>query len=69
MADATADFSGLTNPKRVIEKRMAEAESESPDPKKGVDKGDLPGPHIDFFKPRDRSKDAAGLAKALKNRK
>ena len=67
MTNASADFSGLTNPRRVIEKRLAEAEATNP--KKGVDRGDLPGPNVDFFKPRDRSKDAAGLAKALKNRK
>lgn len=56
----------VMNPKKTVERRMEEATA---DPKKGTDAGDLPGANKDFFKPRDHSKDAAGLAKALKNRK
>ena len=56
----------VTNPKKTIERRMEEATA---DPKKGTDAGDLPGSNQNFFKARDRSKDAAGLAKALKSRK
>lgn len=42
---ADADFTGVTNPKRVLDRRMKEAEGDSaPDPKKGIDKGDLPTP-------------------------
>ena len=62
-----ADFSGVLNPKRTIERRMKEAE-EGPS-KGGTDAGDIPGPNVDFFKPRDKSGDAAGLAAALKKRK
>lgn len=43
---ADADTSGITNPKRVIEKREAAAS----DSKAGRDMGDLPGPAADFFK-------------------
>lgn len=57
----------VVNPKRTIERRLEEAGEA--DPKKGVDKGDLPGPGFNFFKPRDHSKDAEGLAEALKKRK
>lgn len=64
------DTTEITNPRKTAARRMEEAEAnEPPDRSKGVDKGDLPGPAVDFFKPRDRSKDAAGLEKALKNRK
>lgn len=56
------------NPARNLKRREEEAES-PPDPKKGIDKGDMDGPAKDFFKPRDKSKDAEGLARALKNRK
>jgi hypothetical protein len=60
------DVSEITNPKRTLVRREEEAAS---DPKKGTDKGDLPGPAVDFFKQRDHSKDAEGLAAALKKRK
>lgn len=70
MADSRQhDFSGVTNPKRVIERRLSEAESPTlSSGVNGVDKGDIQGPNMDFFKPRDRSKDAEGLARALRNR-
>lgn len=62
----------ITNPKRTLARREDEAMEGPPmrdRSKDGVDKGDLPGPAMDFFKPRDRSGDKAGLEKALKNRK
>jgi len=40
---ADADYSGITNPKRVIAKREASA---------GVDKGDLPGPGAGMLEPQ-----------------
>lgn len=66
--DFVTGAKALRNPKRVLSDREDAAMGES-DPKKGTDKGDIPGPNVDFFKSRDRSKDAAGLAKALKDRK
>jgi len=62
------------NPKRAIERRLKEAGAPSlydkpePDPRAGVDRGDLPGPNSSFFKPRDHSKDKEGLERALKKR-
>lgn len=69
MADSTT-VDAVVNPKRVLERQMKEADPpDTADPKKGSDKGDLPGPNSNFFKPRDHSGDKAGLEKALKNRK
>lgn len=63
-----ADTSGLTNPKRVIDRREAEAEGGQG----GTDKGDLPGPAVDFFKSSKphvwTPEDAKKLADALKKR-
>ena len=58
------EVSEIVNPKRTLARREEEAEN----PKKGVDKGDLPGPAVDFFKQRDHSKDKEGLEAALKKR-
>lgn len=52
------------NPKRVIEERLEKAEGRVLTPKASAPSAS----GIDFFKPRDRSKDAAGLAKALQRR-
>jgi hypothetical protein len=52
------------NPKRVIEGRMDIAEGRVQRPSAPAS---APA-SVDFFRPRDRSKDAAGLAKALKRR-
>ena len=60
------DPSEVTNPRKTIARREQES---SEDPKKGTDAGDMPGVNKDFFKPRDRTGDKAGLEKALKNRK
>jgi hypothetical protein len=68
MADRKeADFEGVLNPKRTLSRRMSEAGEE--DPKKGVDKGDIPGPNFDFFKGGGKKKDDKGLEEILKKRK
>jgi hypothetical protein len=47
-----ADFGGVLNPKRTLQ-RQEDAAMSAPDPKMGKDAGDLPGPAMDFFKPRE----------------
>lgn len=46
MADKEADFTGVMNPKRTLDRREAEASEK----KNGRDAGDLEGPNKDFFK-------------------
>lgn len=67
---ADTDFSGVTNPKRVIDKRIADAEGD--DGKKGRNMGDLPDtPAMTQaqFSGYTKKDNKAGLEKALKNRK
>jgi len=51
-----ADFSGVTNPRRVLAKREEAADLNNPSDQErvqmvaGRDAGDLPGPAADFFK-------------------
>lgn len=65
MPKKDADFEGVMNPKRVVERREAEAEN----PAKGKDAGDLPGPNFNFFKGKQMPKKEAELAELLKKRK
>ena len=60
-----ADFGGVTNPMRVLRRREDEASS-IPDKSKGVDAGDLPGPAVDFFKPRSAEQRKGPPADMLK---
>lgn len=69
MADKKqADFEGVLNPKRVVDRREAAA-SEPEDRAKGKDAGDLPGPGFNFFKGKQMPKREAELAELLKKRK
>lgn len=66
MADKPMDFSGLTNPKRVIEKRLEKAES----PIETV--APTPTPATRFtkpFTPEERAKQAQALQQFLSTRK
>lgn len=62
MADTTdikKAAQGIINPKGRLRRQMDEAgvgdeDAAMPDPKKGVNRGDLPGPGTDFFKPREK---------------
>lgn len=66
MADKEqANFKGVLNPRRVLAQREEQAMGDKPDVSKGVDAGNLPGPAMDFFKPRggDRKGPPADMLK------
>jgi hypothetical protein len=69
MADKDADFSGVTNPKRVVEKRLEKAESDSgfDDKSKGSDAGELGKPWDDTFDGKTMSQSRFFKGKAIMN--
>lgn len=59
MEDKDTLANQLVNPRRRLHELEEKGGGSVVDTKKGVDKGDLPGPAVDFFKPRNK-KDKSG---------
>lgn len=58
----------VTNPKRTIERREKEAEGSASTKDAPAKKGDMSQAQFSGYGKKDKAKDAAGLAKALKKR-